>query len=229
MKYSLITCVFLIMIFSCKDNIIQPIQPEPQEPEQKEDVCTHLIRDYFLCDLHAGFIENDLLISPDPESYQNIYSWNDSNPVQREKFMALAEKHGDLTYERNKTRMPDPTESMAYAIDFLDIQIVSSSDWDENHPKGTSLNDLFTLTVRSHYHYIRNGYVIPEGYYYTSYFPEISKPLTELVEGDLWCLLGGRINLSLGRNRPSIVKQHDFTITLTTSSDPVILKCRKVF
>ena len=37
MKYSLITCVFLIMIFSCKDNIIQPIQPEPQEPEQKEE------------------------------------------------------------------------------------------------------------------------------------------------------------------------------------------------
>ena len=42
--------------------------------------------------------------------------------------------------------------------DFLSIDIVSDSDWDESHPAGTSLNDVFRFASSSPYKYIASRY-----------------------------------------------------------------------
>lgn len=45
------------------------------------------------------------------------------------------------------------------------ITITCDKDWDEAHPAGTNLNDLFVMYYEDHYALVHNGYKAPEGTY----------------------------------------------------------------
>lgn len=92
-----------------------------------------------------------------------------------ERFLALAVKHEDMTYDSlveyvywgyAKSKKPRDSNrqfvNVASAADIVSIIVTSEYDWDEKHPAGTSLNDVISFSGSSIDRYIRSGYVTNE-------------------------------------------------------------------
>lgn len=65
----------------------------------------------------------------------------------KEQFLKIAERNGDTSFNRkvfNGERLGE-----AFADNFRELHIVSDADWDEEHPAGKPLDDLFRVSVRS--------------------------------------------------------------------------------
>lgn len=60
---------------------------------------------------------------------------------------------------------------------------------------------------------------IVDGYYVAPH--TIRKPLSELVKGDLWCILNSSFDLYYGDNKPVYEQIHTITMTLTTDDGVV--------
>lgn len=75
-----------------------------------------------------------------------------------ERYLELAHRNGDTCFYH-------PTYSLwymdrgAWADNFRSLSIVSDADWDDNHPAGTPLDDLFEVSFAVYGPYIRNGYI----------------------------------------------------------------------
>jgi hypothetical protein len=86
------------------------------------------------------------------------------------RYNALCEKHEDMTFNRI---VPDYRPNTCYYAkesfdkkdfkgfpdaDFVSINVVCDVDFDEQHPSGTSLNDLIVVYIVSPYPYIKSDY-----------------------------------------------------------------------
>lgn len=110
---------------------------------------------------------------------------------EKEVFDSLAAKNNDLAYNRTiHCTLALPTNwSHAYAYDLSDytassaditnIEIVSNKAWDDNHPAGTSMKDLFIFKGANKYLYIKSGYSDA-----VSDHMKIEKPLSEMTADD---------------------------------------------
>lgn len=89
-----------------------------------------------------------------------IGSVESTDRTEKEAFLAVCEKYGDTYYNRKlKTAVGHEMYYRNYfAEDFSSIRITSRSDFDDEHPAGTSLNDLFHFVSTSPYRYIQRGY-----------------------------------------------------------------------
>jgi len=159
------------------------------------------------------------------------FYYSTAEGYNRLKFWDLAVKHGDLYYDTvdcpdrptltcNSTRTPETPFVWAKDIDRIDV--VSDADWDAEHPAGTSLNDLFTIECRSFYHYIACGYKFLSGYYGGHDELIAGKRLSEIQQGDLWCVLNGDIILA-DCGLPTKDMIHAFTVTFTTDEQEKIV------
>ena len=80
-----------------------------------------------------------------------------ANPEKFDYFKELCAKYGDTGYNRT-------TDDQTYAYPascantIVCIDITSANDWDEQHPAGSLLNDLFDIEYRSFAKYIESGY-----------------------------------------------------------------------
>lgn len=138
-----------------------------------------------------------------------------------ELFDSIAAKHNDTTYLRTFTmaNMPgclvsdDGGLPSANLQDCLSIDILSDGDWDENHPAGTSLNDIVALQTKSYRQYIRSGYD-------DTLFPDKDKSvfqdmlLSEMTPQDyeLTMSIDDKFFLKF-KSRPTLDKEHMLTIT----------------
>ncbi len=178
-----------------------------------------------------------------------------SKGEQKEKFERLCQKHGDVSY--NRVRMLPTfgtTELISFADrDFSMIEITSDSDFDAEHPAGTSLGDIVRFLGSSPIKYIQSGYskyyhydekdyseaykklLIMLGYNY--YFDPsvgltdypIDKKVETLTEKDL-ILLGGSGGLGVlyFEKTPENIKEHTITLKMTTDDGDVFENSIKI-
>lgn len=67
-----------------------------------------------------------------------------------DKFNELAEKNNDTGYSYRASYFPGDGLRPTLARGFTNIDIVSDRDYDEAHPAGTSLNDIFRIETFSY-------------------------------------------------------------------------------
>ncbi len=109
-------------------------------------------------------------------------------------------------------------------INHLDsIHVVSDADFDETHPAGTLLDDLFYVGIYSYYDYLTSNYGSERAFRWN-----FSKKISEFEYKD-----GHLINsfgLSIPNNVNPIEKEHNLTITCYfTNLKPQVLKYKVVF
>lgn len=133
------------------------------------------------------------------------------NPTLHERYYALCEKFGDIKpdgftcYSNNFSDYPFACFEIVNAI-----SITSDSDWNADHPAGTSLNDLFDITYYTYYPYVSNRYTGEE-------LSEITKPLTELQHAEMK-LIQHFIYLVCA-TRPTDELRHTLTISFELDTD----------
>ncbi len=164
------------------------------------------------------------------EAYQYAGQWQKGS--ERAAFDALATKHDDIGYHQDVFSSSScPTSPHTFlAHDFASIIVTSDADFDEQHPAGTSLNDLVQYMTYSPYPFIQSGYA------YDNPRPAngwervkqelilIDKPLSDCtaedfilpfaVMDDWWC---GDIFPAFYlqvKGVPTIAKQHTLTVTV---------------
>ena len=91
-------------------------------------------------------------------------------------------KYGDDHYDKEVdiASYDITNEHIGYMEDPVRITVTSGSDFDADHPAGTSLNDLISWSGTSIYPYIKRGYADP--FFYGTYTPtnERERKATEL-------------------------------------------------
>lgn len=95
------------------------------------------------------------------------------------------------------------------------ITIVSNGDFDEEHPAGTPLDDVVSISYDTYRPYIENGYVHPDSsrseYDYNPYKEKVA--LEDFVAENSKFMSVKNISLSF-HHKPTVAKQHTFEVTL---------------
>lgn len=138
-----------------------------------------------------------------PEIAGSVWPEND--------FMKYATRNNDLTY--NSYIFP-PELRTACSDNFRAIHVVAADDWDEKHPAGTLLDELFTLSVCSYAPYIRSGYD-NDKFDPNNYNTIISKRFSELTADDL-CILDIEMVFIAESAPADKQKIHELTFTFVT-------------
>ncbi|MBO7568042.1 MAG: hypothetical protein J6T60_13205 [Bacteroidales bacterium] len=130
---------------------------------------------------------------------------------QLEMYKKYAKFYGDTTYhERHILGEPN-----ACAAPLSKINVTSDKDYDEAHPAGTSLNDLFLISYPRLYQYIKSGYKPQQGM--NSYELDSVSELTAFKEEPLFeC----ETHL-LFKKQPDAPGKYTFTVTLDFGEDPL--------
>lgn len=139
------------------------------------------------------------------------------SPSHVTQFLEIAERNGD-DFKRNDYPL-FWNSRMALSDNLVSIEITSNADWDETHPAGTSLNDLFEITLNSFTEYMRNGYAFRE----SSGQPDpvirgarrIIKPVSELTPDEL-AIIQSDPSFAV-RSTPTLAEEHTLTFTLTNT------------
>lgn len=108
------------------------------------------------------------------------------NTLERAVFDSLADKHGDTAYYGPLYQVPVTYEFWNYtasSADIARIDIISSDDWDSEHPAGTLLNDMFSIRHVDFYGFIQKGY--DKNYKFTY----VEKPLVDMDVTDYYLIL----------------------------------------
>ena len=167
----------------------------------------------FYCDasLVCKQVENDILIG----ITGNI-----------EIFSRKTETHQSLSLKHHDTYFTGTCDAapfrQIYRNDLKEINIISNVDFDGDHPRGASLNDIFTYRTRTVYKWILSGYD-KDQYYYTA----IQKPVDQLDLEDMTMLdpYGLIINHDYGlfaltpNKKPDNNLTQPLTITLVTDDN----------
>lgn len=151
------------------------------------------------------------------------------------KFDSLARKHGDTFY--NQIYVIGAADPFALDGDWLPhalnsdpvaIEVVSDRDWDENHPAGTSLNDIIMFSTQSYRQYIRSGYdniLFPDESKYTAQ----NILLSEATPADYELTLTDSATFVF-QSRPTLYDEHMLTITIDfDNGSRSICNCRMKF
>ena len=119
----------------------------------------------------------------------------------------LCVKHNDLSYCREVPFYNGIGGAIASYPDYTSVSITSNSNYDEEHPAGTPLNDIIICEYCSSYLYVIGGYADE------SLLDVKTKPLLEVTADDLAML--GRLNFFFTQN-PDTSGRHDITVSVTT-------------
>ena len=76
----------------------------------------------------------------------------------KKRYTALAEKYGDVSYNRHIYVDHELYINPVVDIDIKNIQVVSNNDYDERHPAGSDLSDMINYIGASPYRFIQNNY-----------------------------------------------------------------------
>jgi hypothetical protein len=137
-------------------------------------------------------------------------------------YEALSKKYGDISFDRTVTfytHYPPYPSAQAYSL--VSIEITSDTEFDENHPAGTSLADLVTISYSSVKPFIDSDYKGYQGPVSSRYETNFKKPLSEIGRDDLQLLYFGEVNNTkanislLFERQPILSKEHLMTITCT--------------
>ena len=139
------------------------ISCDPEEVYEYSTSCVkyyHLINSSDLKIKYSSFGGSNVM-----QVYGKVYKTvsNQSEGEDKDLFDKLCADHGDVSFNRNFTLLSYPGFKCYYP-DFLNISITSEQDYDEDHPAGSSLNDLFVIRCSSLYNWVQNSYDSESGY-----------------------------------------------------------------
>ena len=124
---------------------------EESRPCVQHYIPTYVKGEYVLSPLYANkgisLSLNNVKLLSSPDKYPGI---------KAEEYLSIAERNGDMSY--NRPADYDWDFRMAYADNFRSLHLTSDTDWDETHPAGTPLDDLIRIEASSYAAYILNGY-----------------------------------------------------------------------
>ena len=144
------------------------------------------------------------------DMYRSV-AYGSPDGLQLEKYKEYAKFYGDTTYH-GRHILGDPN---ACAASLSKIDVTSDKDYDETHPAGTILNDLFLISYPRLFQYIKSGYKPQEGL--NSYQLDSISELTEFKEEPLFAC---ETNLFF-KKHPDTPGKYTFTVTLNFGEDPL--------
>ena len=178
----------------------------------------HLIR---------GYLEGDYMLLYDDYrmglaigSEARYYPSPDTRPSADEHYLEIARRNGDTCFYQ-ETYWLWYMERDAFAENFRSISMTSDADWDESHPAGTPLDDLFEVSVGAYGPYIRNGYVyIGDPAFRLYCYTSICKRMDQLEPSDLEVISDRSLSLNI-LSYPTVEREHTLTLTITTTAGKV--------
>lgn len=129
-----------------------------------------------------------------------------SKGADKDLYNSICEEFGDTAYNQF---VWEPLSTECKYPHFATINVTSNMDFDENHPRGTSLNDIMTII----YHTATD--FIEEGYNDYTLLNKREKPLNELEPNDL-ALNWTNTFLAFTKD-PDILTTHTLTFTCTNA------------
>lgn len=137
-----------------------------------------------------------------------------------ERYLELARRNGDTCFYQ----LTYPLWYMnrgALADNFRSLSIVSNADWDEAHPAGTPLDDLFEVGLAVYGPFIRNGYTyVEEPSYGLSCYVGVRKRMDQLEPPDMEASVNDGPALYI-LSYPTLAREHTLTLTITTTEGKV--------
>ena len=161
-----------------------------------------------------------------------VCDWK-SKKQQKELYDSLCYAHNDMTY--NKTILyfisPDAIDAAELSVnDIVSINVVSNTDFDEQHPAWTSLNDIIRFVGISVSEYLQSNYTYQ--YYWDDkqdslivgypYHSPVNKLLSEMTAED-FRFLTPVIGVLHFEKEPTVSKKHGLTITIKFDNGKVIV------
>ena len=128
-----------------------------------------------------------------------------------EQYKKYAKFYGDTTYH-SRHILGDPN---ACAAPLSKIDVTSDKDYDEAHPAGTSLNDLFLISYPRLYQYIKSGYKPQQGL--NSYELDSVSELTAFKDEPLF----ENTTRLFFKKLPATPGKYTFTVTFDFGADPL--------
>lgn len=176
------------------------------------------------------------------------YSY-DSDGNNKERYDELCKLHNDISYNTKRSYMVSPLWGVCSAVDFISIDVVSESDFDDSHSKGVSLNDIVRFVSISPKKFIDSKYsatfdwekdkpeifkqdsIINRIYHIyekQNYFP-INKLLSEIGidEMQLLPITYYDCGFLVFDKEPTLEKEHTLTITIKASNGKTYIKTIK--
>ena len=173
--------------------------------------------------------------------YSNVKTVCDfkSKKQQKQLYDSLCYARNDIGYNKTITYFPMPMEPDATELsinDIVSIDVVSDTDFSEQHPAGTSLNDIIRFAGTSINEFLQSNYIYQydwnnkpadfpaesrfRGYPYHS---PINKLLSEIKSEDLLSLTSDGFWFLLFEKEPTLSKKHELTITVKFDNGKVIV------
>ena len=130
-----------------------------------------------------------------------------------ELYNKICEENNDVTYNNNIWDFaPGIPHNLASYPNFVAIDVVSDTDFDAEHPAGTSLNDLLLVTYSSYYEFIASNYTKPE----EEALKDYAAILNSLTADDLR-LLDEHGFVFHFIKYPEVLSKHNLTFTFTSA------------
>lgn len=169
-----------------------------------------------ICEIGADWNGNIRLyfgIDFNSDDLETFYSGASGNNGTRYK--ALCDKHGDNGYE-GKDPFAGKPQKICYAKDFKSLTITALSNYDPEHPAGSSLDDIAVYDAYTPYPWIKSGYDgMPEFTHYVEYVKDVApEAMTMLCYSDWFSIYFA--------TPPAVSSTVKMKITLTTDEDEVI-------
>ncbi len=150
-------------------------------------------------------------IYPKKESIDKNYTWK-SKGKNKLVFDSLSRIHNDMSYDKKRGYIQAPTWGHCFYYDISSIDVISEEDFDNDHPKRSSLKDVIRFRFNSLKKFIDAGY--PEGDNY-SYKTKVSynKKLSEIGTNEMTMLQGRFEGAFTFDTAPTLSKTHHLTFT----------------
>lgn len=185
----------------------------------------------------------NIRISNDTISTHHEYYWN-STGQNKVVYDSLCQAHNDLSYNKERGYIVGPDWGHCSVFDIAHIDVVSNANFDEQHPAGTSLNDLIYFISVSPKKFIDSGYnysydwanetpqifeIEPEMYNFrnsseSSNYSPINKRLSEMSVDEMVMLPPNYFGYLIFDSSPISIKEHTFKVTFSLSNGKVIHK-----
>ncbi len=224
MKKNILIISILLILISCNDTRTEKFKSYVTN-YHKHNVCL--------------ITETDGSITIRKDTAKNkkvfLYSW-DSKGEAKLTFDSLARIHNDLKYNKVRTFIIEPLWGYCFYYDIASIDVVSDDDFDNQHLKGSSLNDIIHFVSFSFKEYINRGYVkktnffteykkVLDKYKINSYVPSvfiqeddvlniIDKKLSEIGTNEMVMLPLEHHGSLVFDTKPTLSKTHHLTITI---------------
>lgn len=159
----------------------------------------------FYVEPNALILNKSRDIGSEPSIFIKIEGFQINEKSNKEQYNLLAKKYGDVGF--NNYRALESDGALSVAID--SISVISDTDVDVSHPKGTELSDIVKLNTRSFYRYIKSGYKESQDQY-----SDKDKLISEYTKEDFTLLFYNR-GLGFHFDDATVIKgTHNLTITV---------------